>query len=247
MKNLSLLLLLSWFMLGPLPVSAMMERKADPKEEESKNQETLKCSKREEERALIQNVGASYMPSFGKKILFKQAGDGLNQEKISPTPGGAEASNGGNNGEEEDLSDLTTLEQKIQEAQEVINDLGGKGTPISEQELGNLNQTWSQRYQRYQEAQSSLLKNNNFEPIKGEQNQLKLEKLGELVGISQEIIIMLEGAEKALATFSNTTRIEEFSYSIQNQQHNKMNITKPSLSGTPYHYVTENENNTTAA
>ncbi|MBX9742707.1 MAG: hypothetical protein K2W99_04120, partial [Chthoniobacterales bacterium] len=184
MKNLSLLLLLSWFILGPLPVSAMMEMEEGKKSKESKNQETLECIKKEEERDLINNVGASHDPFSHRNTLLKDKGSYLNEEEISPTREGAEAFNGGDNGEEEeDLSNLDILEQRIQEAQKVIDDFREKGTPILEQELGKLNQIWSQRHQRYQEAHLSLLENNNFEPIKGEQNQLKLEKLGELVGI----------------------------------------------------------------
>ncbi|MBX9743547.1 MAG: hypothetical protein K2W99_08440, partial [Chthoniobacterales bacterium] len=257
MKNLYLLLLLSWFMLGPLPVSAMMDPDKKEAHEELDNPEK-NLKKNTEEKCLeaekaaaerVNNPGADNNTETKVEAFFEQKGSYLNEEeKISPTREGAEAFNGGDNGEEEeDLSDLSTLEQRIQEAQKVIDDFREKGTPILEQELGNLYQTWSERYQRYQEAQSSLLKNNNLESIEEEQNQPNLKKLGELVGISQEVITILEEAKKTLATFSNTKRIEKFSYLNQNQQSTDMNITKPSLSGTPYHYVTENENNTTAA
>ncbi|MBX9742364.1 MAG: hypothetical protein K2W99_02335 [Chthoniobacterales bacterium] len=200
MKKLSFLLLLILLVLAPVRVSAMM--KAETKnDEDSKSKEAEKAgkySKEEEERGLINNVGTSYVPSASvKNVLLKsesnESSDG--QGKILTSPKKEAVPRSRDLLEEEDLSDLGILEQRIQEAREVVADLPGKGTAVSEQELRNLYQTWLQRYEVYQETQSAFLEQNNSAgPIEQQQNEPRLKRLGELVEMSKEVVQMLEKA-----------------------------------------------------
>ncbi|MBX9742812.1 MAG: hypothetical protein K2W99_04660, partial [Chthoniobacterales bacterium] len=61
-KKLPLFFLLSALTVAPMRVSAMMEREENPKEEQSKRQET-EYSQEQEEKELIKNVGVSRDPS----------------------------------------------------------------------------------------------------------------------------------------------------------------------------------------
>ncbi len=150
MKKFPLLLLLSALAFAPLRVSAM-EREEDPKKEESKKQET-EYSKQQEEKALIENVGPSYGGGT-TKALWKSEGTISSEESTSIKEPASEYLDKETAPfeMEEDLSNLDILEQRIQEAQKVITDLGGKGPAIEEVALLSLYQKWSNRYERYKE------------------------------------------------------------------------------------------------
>ncbi|MBX9742624.1 MAG: hypothetical protein K2W99_03685 [Chthoniobacterales bacterium] len=162
MQRFLLLFLLSVLALSPPRVSAMV--KVDKKEEKKKgsgdSKENLqkntdeKWSKTHEETTERVNNPAVNNDTEIKEEVFV---------------------------EEEDLFDLGILEQRIQEAREVVADLPGKGTAVSEQELRDLYQKWSKRYEVYQETLSSFLEqNNNAGLIEQQQNEPRLEKLQEL-------------------------------------------------------------------
>ncbi|MBX9742558.1 MAG: hypothetical protein K2W99_03345 [Chthoniobacterales bacterium] len=98
--------------------------------------------------------------------------------------------------EEENLSNLDILEQRTQEARKVIADLGGKGTAISEKELRELYQKWSNRYERYKEKADVLGRANNIGTIAGQQIE---DRLTELVQASCDAVEALR--KSLLANF----------------------------------------------
>ncbi|MBX9742472.1 MAG: hypothetical protein K2W99_02890 [Chthoniobacterales bacterium] len=212
MKKLSLLLLAGASVLAPLRVSAMMERKEEPKKEELKRQGTLEYSKEREEKALIENVGSSrggtpegLWKSEGESDISKGiASEYLDKETDSKIA--KEASKVTNYGaapfeKKEDLLDLKVLEQKLQEAREIVAELTGKGSVIEEAVVQKLFQEWSERYEHYTQAKSDFSGREN----NGIADQQIEERLGELVEASQAVVEALGKSLRSI-TQSEMTR-----------------------------------------
>ncbi|MBX9743492.1 MAG: hypothetical protein K2W99_08160 [Chthoniobacterales bacterium] len=211
MRKLPFFLLLSALGLAPLHVSAMMEGKKEEHKKSGYSKETLERNSDEQllqaqEKAAekINNPVADNNTETEFKVFvekeemveestLKQAPD-VNAMRSLPSDDANEES------EKEDLSDLGTLEQRLQEALEVISGLTGKGPAIEQKKLAALFEKWSKRYERYQEAQSSLLeRNSNAELIEQQQNESRLQKLGELVEASKGTVETLQQKLEELA------------------------------------------------
>src|SRR5258708_3108869 len=105
MKKLPLLLLLSALVLAPMHVSAMMEE--EKKSEGSEKKETKEYSESQEDGALINNVGASHDSSVSvREVLLESKSSEPSQERTPVSPGDSDA---GDNSENENLLNLTTL------------------------------------------------------------------------------------------------------------------------------------------
>ncbi|MBX9742486.1 MAG: S8 family serine peptidase [Chthoniobacterales bacterium] len=206
MKNHLLLLLLSACALAPLPVSAMIE--ADKKEEHKESSDSKKTLEKNTYETLLEaqkaaaervNNPAANNNTEIKFEAFVEKEEIIDDNTLKPTPTADPQSNSSlvdadEESEKEDLFDLTTLEQRTQEAREIVADLGGKGPAISEQALRDLYHTWSQRYQRYQKALQDLQQQSEI-GIAGEQIE---DRLGELVKVSQKAQEALETSLRSI-------------------------------------------------
>ncbi|MBX9742083.1 MAG: hypothetical protein K2W99_00865 [Chthoniobacterales bacterium] len=234
MKKPLLLLLLIGPALLPLEVNAMgsEEKKEEHKElsdsketlERNSNEQWFQAQKKAAEKinnsAADNNTETEFKASVENEEMVKEST--LQQPPdIAASPSSA-VENGdflqlssplddaNEESEKENLSNLTTLEERIQEAREVVSDLTGKGAAIEQRKLQDLFKKWSDCSERYQEAQSSLLeRNNNAGLIEQQQNEPRLKKLRELVEASGKVLLQLK---QFLQNFSHdTVRASELS------------------------------------
>lgn len=224
MKNFFFLLLLSALalVLAPLRVSAMMEEEKKKDKELVDSRETLKKNADEkwleaQKKAAEKVNNPSADNNTETKVeAFVEKEEIVEDNTLKPTPNADARLNLSESpfdeeSEKEDLSDLGILEPRLQEAQKVIADLRGKGTAISEQELLNLYEKWSNRYKRYKEKADVLERANNIRTIEGKQiveGQQIENLLEELVRESVEIVSMLLPAID-LSHFVPLTRYQE--------------------------------------
>ncbi|MBX9742500.1 MAG: S8 family serine peptidase [Chthoniobacterales bacterium] len=208
MKKLPLLLLLSACALAPLRVSAMIE--GDEKEGYKESSDLKKTLQKNTNETLLEDQKAAAervnnpaannnteikFEAFVKKEEIIQDSTMKSSPNADPQPNSSlvDADEESEN-EKENLWDLDILEQRTQEAREIVADLGGKGPAISEQALRDLYHTWSQRYQRYQKALQDLQQQSEI-GIAGEQIE---DRLGELVKVSQKAQEALETSLRSI-------------------------------------------------
>ncbi|MBX9742604.1 MAG: hypothetical protein K2W99_03585, partial [Chthoniobacterales bacterium] len=183
---------------GPVRVSAMMEE--GKKSEKPTHEEIGKYSAREEESALINNVEVSRDSSASVRgVLLKSQSSELSQGKAPVTLGDSDP---GDNPEKENLFDLEVLEQRIQEAREVVTELTGKGSAIEEAELQELFQEWSERYERYAQTQSNF--SNLANNISFIEQQFVVLKLEELIKASERTVEALKQSLENLTRNAST-------------------------------------------
>ncbi|MBX9743329.1 MAG: hypothetical protein K2W99_07330, partial [Chthoniobacterales bacterium] len=217
MKKLSLFLLLSACVLAPLHVSAMMKDKKEEHEKSGGSKETLERNSDEQllqaqEKAAekINNPVADNNTETEFKVFvekeemveestLKQAPD-VNARLSSPSNDTDEES------EKEDLSDLATLEQRFQEARDMIQLLENKNQRLTQEALENLFQQWAECQERYEQYLSAFLeKNNNLGLIAQQQNERIIAKLNELVQVTQRVLSDLEQALPVTTARSNNS------------------------------------------
>ncbi|MBX9742523.1 MAG: hypothetical protein K2W99_03165 [Chthoniobacterales bacterium] len=216
MPKLLFFLLLSALLVAPMRVSAMME--ADKKKERKESggsKETLKkntdekWSEAHEKTAERVNNPAANNNTETEGEMFIEKKEIIEGEALQSFPN-ADArlnlseSHADEESDDNSLLNIATLEQRIQEAREIIADLGGKGTAISEEELCDLFKKWSERNERYQrELQSSDLEHRNDIGLIAKQ-QIE-DRLTELVQASGKAV---EALQQSLENFTrnNATR-----------------------------------------
>ncbi|MBX9743287.1 MAG: hypothetical protein K2W99_07120 [Chthoniobacterales bacterium] len=189
MKKLPLVFLLGTLALAPVRVSAMTE--ADKKEEHKKSGDSKgTLPKNTDEKWLKAHekaIGEVNSPPVNNNTeteieVFVEKGEIIEDNTLKPTSN-ADAQpnsslvNADEESEKEDLFNLDVLEQRLQEAREVVADLRGKGTALSEQELSGLYQKWTNRYERYEKKSDIFERTNNIGTIAGQQIEERLKKL----------------------------------------------------------------------
>lgn len=211
MKKLSFLLLVGALTLAPVCASGMIARggveQKQGEEHGNKKFDSAKATEIRTEKEQIETAKETALQGLGNPNIdnselveegttpileevvdFKTSGDVLNaspsQEKL-----GSEVDEKNN---EENIFDFATLEQRIEGAQKVIEELSSKGPTMEEATLKRLLKKWSKRCKRYQKAAEGFQQQNNSAQVE--------ERLNKLVEISNKAV---EELKKALENLSN--------------------------------------------